>query len=139
MFLVRDWSYSYESPFGSLGGSQVLSKKLEITANQPQELQSIRRHVKSCFEKIECFLLPHPGFKAVEDEHFKGSLEDIRPNFVDQLKSLVPLLLAPENLLVKKIGGKTVKVGQMLPYLFSYFKFFTSTEMPEPKSLFMVI
>lgn len=138
MFLIRDWCYAYESPYGSIGGAQMLSKILDINEKQPLELQSIRKHIMSCFEKIDCFLMPHPGFEVVEDKLFKGRLKDIRPIFIDQLKSLVPLLLAPENLTVKKIGGKPIKAGQLLPYLMSYFKFFTSTDIPEPKSLFNV-
>ena len=30
-FLVRDWSYPYDHPYGSVGGEQLLKKRLTVS------------------------------------------------------------------------------------------------------------
>uniref|UniRef100_A0A1B0D1J1 Uncharacterized protein n=1 Tax=Phlebotomus papatasi TaxID=29031 RepID=A0A1B0D1J1_PHLPP len=60
-FLVRDWSFPYEASYGAQGGEMILKRRLEVSDKQHPELQSLRRHIKSCFSRIACFLMPHPG------------------------------------------------------------------------------
>lgn len=31
MFLIRDWSYPYEHPYGLEGGKQFLEKRLQVS------------------------------------------------------------------------------------------------------------
>lgn len=50
----------------------------QISDKQHPELQQLRRHIRSCFEKISCFLMPHPGLKVATNPHFDGRL---RGNF----------------------------------------------------------
>ena len=38
-FLVRDWSYPYEAPYGRDGGEKIVNKRLEVTEKQHSELQ----------------------------------------------------------------------------------------------------
>ena len=52
-FLVRDWSYPYEAPWGAKGGAQIVSRRLEVNARQHAELQDLRKHIHSCFSHIE--------------------------------------------------------------------------------------
>jgi atlastin len=73
-FLVRDWSYPYEAPYGVEGGKQILERRLEVSDKQHQELQSLRKHIKSCFQEIGCFLMPHPGLKVATNPKFDGRL-----------------------------------------------------------------
>ncbi|KAG7236911.1 hypothetical protein INR49_000123 [Caranx melampygus] len=61
MFLIRDWSYPYEHPYGLEGGWSFLEKRLQVKQNQHEELQNVRKHIHSCFSNISCFLLPHPA------------------------------------------------------------------------------
>ena len=76
VFLLRDWQFPYEKPFGAEGGRQLLETALEVQINtfdfihalveqvndeQPEELQNVRKDLTSCFDKMECFLLPYPG------------------------------------------------------------------------------
>ncbi|XP_046422909.1 atlastin [Neodiprion fabricii] len=134
-FLVRDWSFPYEADYGAEGGKKILQRRLEISSRQHPELQSLRRHIKSCFSDISCFLMPHPGLKVATNPNFDGRLAEIESEFKVQLKTLVPMLLAPENLVTKKIDGQVVKARDLLEYFKSYIKIYKGDELPEPKSM----
>lgn len=77
MFLVRDWSFPYEAEFGSVGGEKILERRLKISDKQHSELTQVRKHIKSCFEEIGCFLMPHPGLKVATNPSFDGRLAGI--------------------------------------------------------------
>ncbi|KAG5894628.1 hypothetical protein JTB14_026159 [Gonioctena quinquepunctata] len=134
-FLVRDWRFPYEAPYGAVGGQQILQKRLEVNEHQHSELQSLRRHISSCFTEIACFLMPHPGIKVATSPTFDGRLGEIDSEFKDNLKILVPMLLAPENLVLKKINGDKVKVRDFVQYCKSYMQIYEGNELPEPKSM----
>ena len=48
------------------------------------------------------------------------------------------MLLAPENLVTKKIDGQIVKARDLLEYFKSYMKIYKGNELPEPKSMLVV-
>ena len=135
LFLVRDWSFIKDYAFGKNGGQQFLEKKLKVSTEQASELKSIRENINSCFEKIECYLMPHLGLDAVENELFSGQLEDIRPVFREQLLDLVPHLLHPDQLVVKKINGEKVTGRTLFNYFHNYVQVFNSDTMPTSKTL----
>ncbi|XP_064623844.1 atlastin-2-like isoform X2 [Lineus longissimus] len=134
-FLVRDWCYPYEAAYGEQGGLAMLEKRLQISDRQHQELQQIRQHIKSCFQRIGCFLLPHPGLKVATNPHFDGRLSDIESEFQEHLKKLVPRLLSPQNVVVKEINGSKVTGKGLLEYFRAYIKIYQGDELPEPKSM----
>lgn len=137
-FLVRDWSYPYEAEYGANGGKEILQRRLEISNGQHPELQSLRKHIKSCFSDISCFLMPHPGLNIATNPNFDGRLSEIQSEFKEQLKVLIPMLLDPENLVTKKIDGQVVKAKDLLEYFKSYMKIYKGDELPEPKSMLVV-
>ncbi|KAJ8723619.1 hypothetical protein PYW07_007599 [Mythimna separata] len=134
-FLVRDWSYPYDHPYGAVGGEQLLKKRLTVREGQHEELQRVRQDIARCFEDVTCFLMPYPGTKVSTDPQFSGKLSDIDGEFKSCLKKLVPMLLAPENLVTKKIGGQTVKARDLLNYFKSYVEVFNSEELPNPMTI----
>jgi len=73
-FLVRDWSFPYEEPYGVEGGKAILERRLTVSEKQHPELQALRKHIKSCFSDISCFLMPHPGLKVATNPKFDGRL-----------------------------------------------------------------
>lgn len=75
MFLVRDWSFPYEAEYGFDGGQRILKRRLELNEKQHPELQQLRKHISSCFDRIQCFLLPHPGLKVATNPDFRGRLQ----------------------------------------------------------------
>ncbi|CAF5195315.1 unnamed protein product, partial [Rotaria magnacalcarata] len=73
-FLVRDWQFEYETPYGFDGGEEVLSDRLRIRENQHHDLALVRSRLKQCFRKVNCFLMPHPGLKVTNRRDFDGRL-----------------------------------------------------------------
>ncbi|KAM8859075.1 atlastin-2-like isoform 1-T1 [Spinachia spinachia] len=135
MFLIRDWCYPYEHDYGLEGGNNFLEKRLQVKQNQHEELQNVRKHVHSCFSNIGCFLLPHPGLKVATNPNFDGRLRDINGDFKKALAKLVPLLLAPDRLVEKEIGGNKVTCRDLLEYFKAYIKIYQGEELPHPKSM----
>ncbi|XP_030414117.1 atlastin-2 isoform X1 [Gopherus evgoodei] len=135
MFLIRDWSYPYEHSYGLEGGKKFLEKRLQVKHNQHEELQNVRKHIRSCFSNLGCFLLPHPGLKVATNPNFDGRLNDIDDDFKRELRDLVPLLLAPENLVEKEISGAKVTCRDLVEYFKAYIKIYQGEALPHPKSM----
>ncbi|KAG7272744.1 hypothetical protein CRUP_031068 [Coryphaenoides rupestris] len=115
-FLVRDWSFPYEFPYGQEGGMTFLEKRLKISENQHEELQNVRKHIHSCFTNISCYLMPHPGLKVATNPNFDGRIKEIDKDFIENLEVLVPWLLSPANLDVKEINGSMITCRGLLEY-----------------------
>ncbi|KAK3094150.1 hypothetical protein FSP39_024734 [Pinctada imbricata] len=135
LFLVRDWSFPYEAEYGAAGGRKLLEKRLKVSDKQHKELKQIREHIRSCFENIGCFLMPHPGLRVATNPHFDGKLKDIENDFKEQVKVLVPYLLDESNLVVKEINGAEVTCRELVEYFKAYIKIYQGDELPEPKSM----
>uniref|UniRef100_A0A3Q0RK98 Atlastin GTPase 2 n=1 Tax=Amphilophus citrinellus TaxID=61819 RepID=A0A3Q0RK98_AMPCI len=135
MFLIRDWCFPYEYCYGLKGGNEFLDKRLQVKHNQHEELQNVRNHIQHCFSNINCFLLPHPGLKVATNPKFDGRLRDINEDFKTELARLVPLLLAPNQLVEKEIGGNKVTCRDLLEYFKSYIKIYQGEELPHPKTM----
>jgi atlastin len=110
-----------------------------VSEKQHPELQSLRRHIRSCFSEISCFLMPHPGLKVATNPNFDGRLSDIENDFKHQLSVLIPQILSPKNLVVKEISGQKVKAKELLQYFKSYIQIYQGSDLPEPKSMLEVI
>ncbi|XP_029021259.1 atlastin-3 [Betta splendens] len=137
MFLIRDWSFPYEYKYGFKGGSEFLDKRLQVKEAQHEELQTVREHIHSCFTKISCFLLPHPGLKVATSPSFKGQLQDVAPEFKEQLQSLIPKLLDPDSLAEKEINGNKVTCRGLLEFFKAYIKIYQGEDLPQPKSMLL--
>lgn len=135
IFLVRDWSFPYEADYGYEGGQKILDRRLQISERQHPELQSLRRHIRSCFTSIYCFLLPHPGLKVATHPQFDGRLSDIESDFKSQLRVLIPALLQPQNLVPKEINGRCITAMELVEYFKAYMNIYQGNELPEPKSM----
>ncbi|XP_039975309.1 atlastin-3 [Xiphias gladius] len=137
MFLIRDWSFPYEYTYGFKGGNEFLDKRLQVKEAQHEELQTVREHIHSCFNKISCFLLPHPGLKVATSPAFRGQLSDVAPEFTEQLQSLIPKLLHPDRLAEKEINGNKVTCRGLLEFFKAYIKIYQGEDLPQPKTMLM--
>ncbi|KAL0850824.1 hypothetical protein ABMA28_006746 [Loxostege sticticalis] len=133
-FLIRDWQFTDDLPHGADGGRQLLDRVLEVRPDQPADQQEIRRHLRSCFEEIDCFLMAHPGF-TVSGRNFNGRLADLRPEFRACLRELVPLVFAPNRLVPKRINGQPLTAQEFVHYLRTYMNAFNSDTLPEPATI----
>lgn len=130
LFLVRDWMMMFEHYYGQKGGEALLQKRLAISDSQHPDLKIIRSYIRSCFDDISCFLMPFPGMQIITNENFDGKLSDLHIDFQTSLQELVPLLLAPENLVSKKINNQLVTVKEFVVYCKQYFETFRSDKLP---------
>lgn len=135
LFLVRDWMYPYEWAYGLDGGNGLLEKRLAISEKQHHEHQQLREHVRSCFDEIECYLMPHPGLRVAINPKFDGRLSEIDVQFRECLAELIPNVLASENLCVKTINGEPVRCRDLVHYFNAYVKIYQGETLPEPKSM----
>lgn len=105
-----------------------MDKRLEINEKQHPELQSLRKHIRASFDKIQCFLLPHPGREVATSPVFRGELasiffkfkfflfKDIDSEFQEHLRTLVPRLLDPNNIVIKCINGQPITCRELVVY-----------------------
>uniref|UniRef100_A0A671YX56 Atlastin GTPase 2 n=1 Tax=Sparus aurata TaxID=8175 RepID=A0A671YX56_SPAAU len=121
--------------YGRLAMEEIYLKPFQVKQNQHEELQNVRKHIHSCFSNIGCFLLPHPGLKVATNPYFDGRLKDIDDDFKRELAKLVPLLLSPDRLVEKEIGGNKVTCRDLLEYFKAYIKIYQGEELPHPKSM----
>ena len=57
---------------------EYLSQVLETESRNHADLRVVREHIQSCFNTVDAFALPHPGFE-VADPNFDG---DVRPQAI---------------------------------------------------------
>ena len=136
MFLIRDWSYSEDHAYGLQGGQELLNKVMQIEEDQVLELESLRQYIYATFEKISCFLMPHPGITVATKKNYDGRWSQIDEAFIDNLKDLAEALLSPENLTIKKINDQDLQVNEFYQYINQYINMFNSKELPKPQSLY---
>lgn len=135
MFLVRDWMSDYEHAHGFAGGKELLDRRLESRSNQKPQLREVREHIRSCFDEVKCFLMPHPGLD-VGRKTFNGCVRDVTEKFRLALLELVPSLFDPSKLSPKLINGGRVRAKDLLDYFQRYVDIFNSDGMPEAVTIF---
>ena len=56
----------------------MLERRLKVSEKQHPELQALRKHISSCFGRIDGFLMPHPG------KNFLFNVAAIKSSNIDQ-------------------------------------------------------
>ena len=104
LFLIRDWNNPDDFEYGIEGGKNYLKKVLNIENIQQSETES----VNASFEQIDCCLMPHPGKVVARLKSYDGNWDQMDEEFKIELEILIPKILAPENVVVKKITKKNL-------------------------------
>lgn len=136
MFIIRDWISPEEYEYGFSGGNKFIKTILEVKDFHTTELKTVRQYLQKTFERIDCFLMPYPGKSVARNSSYDGRWKDIDEEFVDTMKELFPIVLAPSNLTVKTINGVAVKAFELSVYVKQYVDLFKSENMPEAKSIY---
>lgn len=108
VFIVHDWNFPSEAPYGEKGGKEILNRRLGTDDAVPPELQILHKNIRSAFSDIECFLLPYPGRQvaaATSTDRRPCKMED---NFRHFIKNLAPFLLTPDTLVLKNDCGGVI-------------------------------
>jgi atlastin len=135
IFLIRDWQNKDEWEFGWNGGQAFLNEVLRIKNIHDQSSKDLRDYIGRSFQKINCFLMPHPGFQVFA-KNFDGRLTMIDNDFKEQLQSFVPELLDPEKLTVKGMYLRPMRASELYRNICSYINLFKSDTLPEPKNIY---
>lgn len=136
MFIIRDWISPEEYNYGLDGGNKFIKMFLRIKDFHTTELKAVRNHMQKTFESIDCFLMPYPGKAAARNSSFDGRWSEIDEEFVDTMKELFPIILAPANLTVKTINGVPIKAFELSVYIRQYVDLFKSENLPEAKTIY---
>lgn len=137
LFIIRDWSYPYETNYG-WHGQKVIDDFLNTTNDQTADMKILRTRIRDSFDEIQAYLMPHPGFVVSQGNNFTGDLRDISFEFVKHVKQLVPAIFAPENLIVKTINGQKIRARDLVEYLQAYAAVFNGNTLPAPKPIVQV-
>ena len=133
LFLIRDWPFPYEYPYGFEGGQKYIDYKFNLEHHD--EGTSARKNIRSYFGSVSGFLMPNPGTE-VNEYDFDGRKSTLNPRFVQNVQELVHRLVSPEYLVKKRtLTGKEVTGVSLFEYFKAYFGIFKSPTLPTPMSI----
>lgn len=71
---------------------------VQITEKQHPAHQEVRRDLRKCFRDINCYLMPHPGFKVIQKKDFDGRLRgEYILVFCSSLRISIKFILSTEG------------------------------------------
>lgn len=135
VFLIRDWEFFDEHPFGHAGGESYIQQILKVKEEGLNELQNIRKKIEKWFPNNSGFLLPHPG-KKVARKTYDGIVKEMDDDFVESVQLLVPYILSKDRLVTKRINSVDVTGENMLKYIKAFVNVFKNGGLPTPQTLF---
>mmetsp|Transcript_21916 Transcript_21916/g.40880 ORF Transcript_21916/g.40880 Transcript_21916/m.40880 type:complete len:587 (-) Transcript_21916:347-2107(-) len=124
-FLVRDWQ-NFEDDEDVDGMESEMDDYLQkvIADRDAADLKDTRSQITSCFDKVSCFLLCHPGF-AVTKKKYAGEVGMIEPTFLRLLDRYCERVFnGGENLVPKAIHGRELTAVELGAYIKAYAKMF---------------
>jgi atlastin len=135
-FLVRDWQdFSRNQTLAEKRDDMKQYMKELLSSRKQKDLADTREQISSCFESVQCFLLPHPGH-AVTEREYDGSVDAIDNRFLELLTAYLDDLFDAENLFPKKIHGMPVTSRELYTYIKAYAALFREASIfPEAKTL----
>lgn len=121
VFIVRDYDFSNEKSFGWHKLKEFESK------NQTKDYHETLKRLTNTFDDVKVFLMPHPG-QGVRNDNYTGDVSVIDREFRNQLTVLIPRILNPENLVIKKINGENLKIRDLAQSIRIYFNCYNTNK-----------
>jgi atlastin len=143
-FLVRDWQ-NFDTEYNEGDSDEIFTKVHAEMQKYLQEvlgsrtlsdLKSTREQIVRCFEKLDCFLLPHPGFEVTK-KTYDGSISKIDPTFRAMLNKFIRYIFDQE-LEAKIIAGRAITGPELRTYFEVYVRMFQAGEKSFPKAMTML-
>jgi hypothetical protein len=97
-----------------------------IKARGDADLQSTRDQIARCFERVDCFLLTHPGIPATRP-NYDGSLRLLDPSFQGLIDRFARLVF-DEHLEPKRVHKRFITGIELVNYFEAYVGVFQSGE-----------
>ncbi|XP_063906160.1 atlastin-like [Zophobas morio] len=137
VILVRDWENPFEYDYGFEGGKMLLETVFrKHRESHQEELTSIQETIEENFEQVECFLMPHPGKDVATNPKFDGDFDCVDDEFLGCVETFVETILAPENVIPKKINGEFVTVQGLLELIKVYGNHFKDGKQLNIKTIY---
>jgi len=140
-FLVRDWqNFTIEEPssdedFNSMEEEMDDYIKGVIAARDAKDLKDTREQIAACFDKIDAYLLTHPGL-AVAKKTFDGDPDKVDSTFFNLLDRFLKRTFNQE-LEPKRIHNKHLTASELFEYVKAFAEVFSSggSNFPEATTL----
>ncbi|KAF4518728.1 hypothetical protein B566_EDAN005181, partial [Ephemera danica] len=129
-FLIRDWKYENDHSFGLEGGNEYFKSRTEMM-RMNEELQAVRDTLNH-FQKVECFLMPHPGENVSQNPNFKGDIKQVKSIFLDNMKNLVEHLISTVK--PKEVLGQVVYGENLTQIMKNYVECLNEGKLPLPRN-----
>eukprot|EP00602_Paraphysomonas_sp_CaronLab_P005389 CAMPEP_0185020938 /NCGR_PEP_ID=MMETSP1103-20130426/3584_1 /TAXON_ID=36769 /ORGANISM="Paraphysomonas bandaiensis, Strain Caron Lab Isolate" /LENGTH=550 /DNA_ID=CAMNT_0027552149 /DNA_START=38 /DNA_END=1687 /DNA_ORIENTATION=+ len=148
-FLVRDWQNfdtDWEDALESGKSENEVFKAYHsemmeylhsvIKSRGASDLQSTRDQISRCFEKVGCFLLPHPGFHVIK-KNYAGDIEKIEASFRGLLNHYVRFIF-DTIIEPKRINNRSITGPELLNFIKAYAAMFEHDGSCFPKAMTML-
>lgn len=109
-FLIRDWqNFNDDADLKGCLASMpsYLQSKLKEKHGMAESLKGTRAQIASSFRKLDCFLLPHPGFKVTKP-NFDGNLREVREEFLGLLRVYMDRIFNNDGAVCRAGSGRVI-------------------------------
>merc|ERR1711959_210525 len=131
-FLVRDWAH-FDDNWSLNRCIEEMDFVLEDSLVVNVRDAGTREQIRNMFEKISCFLLPHPGTDMTKP-NYNGDLRIVEPSFL-KLLSVYCHHVLDEGLHPKTIQGQAVSGPLLGYYIRAFTKCFNNGQVPDALTL----